>query len=424
MTVRDAKRQRFMLQCTSNGSSGLQGRTMPRNKIIACIGASEEEVAHLRLLLRTAASQLSAAWDWGTEHHADLIVVDPGNLVGEAARGRAVQRGVPCAELIAADVLEPDGPYLKRPLRREDFVELLNDGGKKRAVAPFSVLSQGDDFFMVDLGEYDDGAPMEMAAPLPPQRERPSSDELDAFESLFKRDELDATPQFMVPDKLKVGTGVEYTGEQTDRSSRNALSRDPFATAAISGDQVNVDPSLRSFSVLGDEGEYPLHDYLTGTLLGGPSAISLAGLPLLVLDPKQQMFHADGGLKSLEGYCGKPLRRSDWRNVLSAELADLRARIPAQPYIRLQWLQRMITADGYLAQHLDPGGSYRLTRVLELAHDYPRVFRIGAAMLGPLQKLHDIVAASNTSMAEVFSVVSAYEAIGYMEWQLRDSMRK
>ncbi|MEO5595544.1 MAG: hypothetical protein ABIQ97_00130 [Lysobacteraceae bacterium] len=396
---------------------------MPSNKIIACIGASEEEVAHLRLLLRTAASQLSAAWDWGTEHHADLIVVDPGNLVGEAARGRALQRGVPCAELIAADVLEPDGPYLKRPLRREDFVALLN-GGRKRVVAPLSVLSQGADFFMVDLGEYDDDDAADMAAPLPWQRELPSSDELDDFESLFKRDDLAATPQFMIPDKLKLQTGVEYTGEQTDRSSRNALSRDPFATEAISGDQANIDPSLRSFSVEVDEGEYPLRDYLSGTLLGGPSAIVLPGLPLLVLDPKQQMFHVDGGLKSLEGYCGKPLRRSDWRNVLSVELADVRARIPAQPYIRLQWLDRMITANGYLASHLDPGGSYRLTHTLELAQDYPHAFRIGEAMLGPMQKLHDIVAASNTSMAEVFSVVSAFEAVGYVKWQLRDSMLK
>jgi hypothetical protein len=80
----------------------------------------------------------------------------------------------------------------------------------------------------------------------------------------------------------------------------------------------------------------------------------------------------------------------------------------------------MITANGYLASHLDPGGSYRLLQSFEVGEDYPRAQRIADAMRVPL-RLHEIVAASQTSMAEVFSVVSAYDAIGWVQWQLRES---
>jgi len=393
---------------------------MGREKIIVCTGASDEDVAHLRLLLRTAGAQLAAPWRWGAEGHADLVIVDAANLVGSAARGRALQRGVPCAELIAADALQPDGLFLRKPLRREDFVALLNDS-ERPVGSSFTLLAQGDDFFDIDLGETEDDT--ELPSPnATPWRVLPAPDELDAFEALFKRDDLADKPQILMPDRLDAGAGVEYTGEQTTRSARSVISRDPFATADGATNQ-NIDPSVRSFANVQDEGEYPLRDYLAGTLLGGPSRIALPGLPALILDPKEQVFHAEGGLSALEEYCKRPLRRADWRPALSAELREARERIPARPYLRLLWLERMITSNGYLSQHLDPGGSYKLTRLLELAQDYPRAFRIGAAMMGQPLRLHEIVAASQTSMAEVFSVVSAYDAIGWVEWQLRESFR-
>ena len=392
---------------------------MAREKIIDCIGASDEDVAHLRLLLRTANAQLNAPWRWGPEEHADLVIIDADNLVGFAARARVVQRGVPCAELIAADAPQPDGLFLRKPLRREDFVALLNDSGQ-RVVAPFAVLSQDEDFFNVDLGEYEEGGELPVIAEAP-RVTLPAAEELDAFEALFKRDDLANTPQILLPDHLEDATSVEYTGERTTRSLRNANARKPFINDSVSPG--NIDPSMRSFANAQDEGAHPLGDYLAGSLLGGISQIALPDLPMLVLDPKEQVYHAEGDLPALEGYCRELLHRDDWRALLSEQVREVRERLPAQPYVRLQWLQRMIAANGYLSQHLDPAGGYRLTRVLEIAHDYPRAFRIGAAMSGEPQRLHEIVAASDTSMAEVFSVVSAYDAIGWVEWQLRESFR-
>jgi hypothetical protein len=128
-------------------------------------------------------------------------------------------------------------------------------------------------------------------------------------------------------------------------------------------------------------------------------------------------------LSALEEYCRRPLRRDDWQPLLGSELRDLREHVPARSYPRLLWLDRMSSSDGYLSPHLDPGGSYRLLQAFEdLAEEYPRAHRIALAMKAPL-RLHEIVAESQTSMAEVFSVVSAYDAIGWVEWQLRESMR-
>ncbi len=393
---------------------------MVGEKIIDCIGAVDEDVAHLRLLLRTSGAQLAAPWRWGHEAQADLVIVDAGTLVGSAARTRVLQRGVPCAELIAADAPDTDGLFLRKPLQRDAFIALLN-GSSARVVAPFAVLSQGDDFFMVDLGEYDDGADPGLAGlDEIPQREVPSTSELDAFEAMFKRDDLADTPQILLPDRLEAKTGVEYTGERTIRSSRNAHERKPFINDSVSPE--NIDPALRSFSNAQDEGAHPLGDYLVGSMLGGPSRIALPGLPALVLDPKHQLYHAEGELPALEEYCRRPLRRADWVALLSQDLIAVRERMPTKPYLRLRWLERMISSNGYLASHLDPGGSYRLTRAFELESEYPSAHRIAVAMQLPL-RLHDIVAASQTSMAEVFSVVSAYDAIGWVEWELRESFR-
>jgi hypothetical protein len=393
---------------------------MAREKIIDCIGACDEDVAHLRLLLRTAGAQLDTSWQWGAEEKADLVIVDTGNLAGSAAFIRVSQRGVPCAELIEADAPEPDGLFLRKPLHRDTFVALLN-GGSRRVVAPLVVLSQDDDFFMVDLGEYeDDDAELPSFGEVQ-QRTLPSPAEMDDFEALFKRDELDAKPLMLTPDHLEARTGIEYTGERTARSSANAHERKPFINDSVSPQ--NVDPSLRSFSKMEDEGAHSLRDYLTGTLLGSTCRIALPGLPTLVLDPKEQVFHAECSLSALEEYCRRPLRRADWKPLMSSELRDVRESLPARSYMRLRWLDRMIASDGYLSSHLDPGGSYRLLQFFDdVAEEYPRAHRIAQAMQSPL-RLHEIVAESQTSMAEVFTVVSAYDAIGWVEWQLRESMR-
>ncbi|MEO8011898.1 MAG: hypothetical protein ABI650_09665, partial [Dokdonella sp.] len=85
---------------------------------------------------------------------------------------------------------------------------------------------------------------------------------------------------------------------------------------------------------------------------------------------------------------------------------------------RLVWLDVMLKSGGRLAPHLDPGGTYQLTRWLEIRRDYPRLSRISTVMMQPM-RLHEIVAASGAEMSEVFDAVNAYDAIGWLQWTPR-----
>ena len=394
---------------------------MATNRIIVCVGASDEDTAHLRLLLRTAKIHLQAIWSWGPEQKADLVVVDARHLIGDSALRRTLQRGIACARLVEAGDPPVSGLQLRKPLNREDFVTLLNSIGQS-SIAPLAIVPQGDDFFDMDLGEVNLG---ELESEFPGVtnvgKQRTEDDqEHEAFEEMFRRDPLANIPQFLMPEKLAEDVGVEYIHASTSRSeSRADATGNPFAREDYA--DALVDPSFRRDleARSDDNATHSLVEYLATGLLGGPARITLPGVQPLVLDPKEHVFHAEGKLRALEPYVRTPLRYGDWQRLVNSELAALRQRVPAKPYQRLVWMERYINSDGYLARHLDPGGTYRLTKWLELAVDYPRAFRVGANMINPLP-LHEIARFSEVGLAEVFDVVNAYEAIGYVEWAHRE----
>ncbi|MBS0576543.1 MAG: hypothetical protein JSS45_09005 [Proteobacteria bacterium] len=394
---------------------------MANTRIIHCVGASDEDTAHLRLLLRSAIIHLIDAWRWGPEDRADLVVADVRSLVGDSALRRSQQRGVVCATIVEAADPAPAGKFLRKPLRRDDFVALLNTVGSS-TVAPLALVSQGEDFFDLDLGEaaFDASELPSIEVSLArDDRERAQ----DAFDSIFHRDPEAEKSVFLMPEKLDADAGVEFVRDTTARSeSRADAYGNPFVRGGV--DDANVDPTfLRGIErVFDDDQAQPLAAYLQPGRLGGPAIIEWPGAAVLVLDPKARVFHCEGRLPSLERYFRQPIRAGDWTRLVSSELATWRARAPARPYQRLIWMDRFIGSNGYLAAHLDPGGLYRLTRWLELAQDYPRAFRIGANMIVP-QRLGDIAHVSEVSLAEVFDVVNAYEAIGYVEWSRRQRSR-
>lgn len=394
---------------------------MTNTRVIHCVGASDEDTAHLRLLLRAAIIHLIDAWRWGPEERADLVMVDTHSLVGDSALRRCQQRGVVCASLLEATDAAPSGLYLRKPFRRDDFVALLNTIGTS-TVAPLQLVTQGEDFFDLDLGETAfDASSLQMLDVSLVRNERERA--LDSFEAIFHRDPLGEKPMFLMPEKLGADTGVEFVRDATARSEARADAYgNPFAREGL--DDGQVDPAFsRGNDLRFDEDEaHPLVTWLEPGRLGGPAIIEWPDAAPLVLDPKARVFHSEGRLPALERYFRQPLRQGDWKRLVSSELAHWRARAAARPYQRLQWLDRYLCSDGYLSTHLDPGGSYRLTRWLELAQDYPRAFRIGANMIVP-QRLGDIARVSEVSLAEVFDVVNAYEAIGFVQWTRRQHGR-
>ena len=375
---------------------------------IAVVGVSDEETAHLRLLMRKAESELSHRWRWGSESGADLLVTDPSSFAGQMARTRATAGGMRCAIFSDEPVAGAD-LVLQRPLRLANVVAVLNRAAAM-AEQTEGIVPHKQDFYFREVGE--DGGD---AVDLPePELARPPGEAAPGLDELLRIDADEAKEAVRVSASLDANTTVFGSGGPTARSE--VRGRDAPDVFSRSRDESASDASARRAG--GDQTRRSLRVWLEGELLGGPARVALPDSPPLVLDPKLEVFHASARLAELEPYCRTALRQSDFEPLTTAELAELRASVPAQPYLRLIWLYVLVHSEGQLARHLDPGGTYRISRWIEIERDFSAYFRIASTMLQPA-RLHEIAAASGASMSDVFDVVNAYDAVGLIEWQPR-----
>jgi len=382
-------------------------------KRIAVVGVSDEETAHLRLLMRRAESELSHAWKWESESNADLLVVDPSTFAGQMARNRAQSGGMRCAIFSDKPVADAD-LVLQRPLKLANVVEVLNRGAGL-ALRTEDIAPHEDDFYFGDvMGGTDEPSALEGFDDSP---ERDRRDAALGLEELLRIDPVDVKEAARIKTKLDETTTVLGTSGPTARSEvRGREAHDPLGRQR--GDAPQNPPFARIAATTSEASRHNLRAYLEGHLLGGPARIQLPDAPPLVLDPKLKVYHTPGRLAELEPYCRVALPPSDWEPLKSSVLAELRVAEPPQPYVRLIWLYVLVHSDGKLARHLDPGGTYKLTRWIEIERDFSAYFRIASTMLQP-SRLHEIAAASSASMADVFDVVNAFDAIGLIEWQPR-----
>jgi hypothetical protein len=362
---------------------------MSTKRIIQCVGTNEQDTAHLRLLMRVTRKEVRDSWSWGTESRADLVIVDTLRLIGDSAMRRAAQRGIDCAQVIGANDPKPAGLFLRRPLQREAFVALLNRVGAGGGAA-VDIDTWSDEFLDLDLG-------------------RPDLSQLESDHPgvrSFRSDDAE----------MQADSGSMHSGEPTRDPSAEFIRaieriKSGHAVDPSGDDQANLphvegvfDPEYENVVETGidENATFPLIYYLEKGVLTGPARFSLPGLPSLLLDPDEQLFWSKGSLPMLEQYAREPLRFGDWLRLDRYEFQDA-----------------FIHSKGFLAKHLDPGGNYRLTNRLDLTLDYPRAFRVGAIMGTPRQ-LHEISRVSAVGLAEVFDVINAYEAIGYVEWTRRE----
>lgn len=387
---------------------------MSTQRFIDYAGGSDEDVARLRLLLRKLAPRLPVRWTLGPEARAELVLVDLSNLAGEAARQRAVDRGVGVVAVRRGSDPEPQGVWLPLPLREDDLHALLAGVGLAGpAVASVRLIPQGDEFFNVDIEDEEAyHVDPELLLAVPDSGPRRDEDEVD-HDAIFRRDDMADSVQMLLPDALDGGTEVERVAQTSARSAVRAARGQPGQDPA--GDAPGAGPGLPRRAPL-DEGSWPLRDYLLLPIVRGPSRIELAGLPPLVIDPKRETYQAPGPLSALELYCMQPLRRADWHPLSTAEIAALHADGKARPWRRLLWMDRLLTSGGRLDPHFDRAGSFRITRWLDITQDFPRHARIAAAMMQP-RRLHEIAAVANAPMGDVFDTVNAFEAIGDLVWE-------
>jgi hypothetical protein len=389
---------------------------MAYHKTIAVIGATDEQIAHLRLLMRQAGKQLHHTWRWGSELGADLIVVDPTVFAGQMARNRAAGSGVPCALYCDAEYPEQDGLVLRRPLKLANVVDVLNRAATP-TVAVAQVASQGDDFYFRAVEEIvakDEPAARPTGKPVvdPWQGRRPGA--AVGFDEMLKGDPLvepDDTPKKLLPD----GVTFEATGPRSERSQRRTEQLPEATMARVPAGAREEPPPVAAPP---DDSRHELARYLGSDLLGGPAQFRLDGAAPLTLDPKNRMFHLDGPLEAAERYAVEPLPRKDWRTLTSTELAAVRNAVAARDYEQLRWLVALRASTGRLAPHLDPGGTYRLTRQVDASPSYRAHGAIAAAM-GELARVNEIANAAGTRMENVFDMINAYDAIGALEWKPR-----
>ncbi|UXI69450.1 hypothetical protein [Tahibacter amnicola] len=400
---------------------------MRGHKNLVVVGLSDEDTAHLRLLMRKAGDDLHHRWRWGTEEGSDLVIVDPSVFAGQMARSRSLAAGLRVALVVGqkpADVGRELIMY--RPLRLENVVEVLNQAGGDLVAPPpidmghpvlFDEPASGatiiddSDYFTRMLEEEATGHHLKPRSTEPPAV---------GVDELFKRDEAAHKPQFNVTVTLDDDTLIEGFRATPSKRAESRMSDQPEAMARRSsapGPNMTV-PSRRS----PDTGRHAMRTYLDGNLLGGPSQIKLDQVPALTLDPKHSEFYTSATSAQLQPYFRQPLAVAEWRALTTAEFGQVRETLKPQSCRRLTWLDVLFNSEGRLSPQLDPGGSYRLRGHGDMAEDIPNHRKICDA-LQVSAPLNQIAQTAGASMAEVFSMVSAYHAIGMIECTPRASLR-
>lgn len=365
---------------------------MSRELTIEYIGPSDEDRAHLRLLMRRLADALASRWRWGEEQRADALFVDPATLAGQMARARAAEAGVRCIVLGDA-VRHANERTLARPFRPEPLREALDAIAAERVAGE---ATTGQRAAALSLAPLEDDVPL--AAP---RRTRDAGGPtMDDAEALFRR-AIDPVPMPRVPraDVLDKA-GVQPSEGPTARSLHRAGRPTDPADAVRRPD---VAPPRK--------GRHGLLDFLAPELLGGPSRIEREGLPPLALDPKEHAFHSPAPLAALLPWLRVDLGMDDWQRLTGTQLRALREQEPARDYLQLRWLAALRAADGSLPRRLDPGGTFSLAAPFEVAPDFPLQQRIVRALAQPA-RLHEIAAATGAPMGAVFDTIAALDAIG------------
>jgi hypothetical protein len=414
---------------------------MATPKTLAVIGASEETVAHLRLLMKLGGRQLQHEWHWGEADKADFVAVEVHDLGCAGVLARCQAAGVPCAVMAEANEVVVHGLVLRRPFKLDQIVAVLNAAGAASAEAG-PVEAFADDFYTRDL----DDAQIPVGRTNPDdvwtKHERPQATihlsgtaAAADLDMLIHGDPLvePEAPKPLIDANTTIAPGAhEPTRRSEGRAdqSRHRVPAGVVGVAPVDVAPIVLPPRNEANSPLpatparleaGDTAGYRFSDYFDGDLVPSPSQLQAPDLPAIVLDPKAKAFHTEADLSLLAPYASTSLPRSLLKVVSTTELARARDAHPARGYDELRWLLALLKGGGRLASRLDPGGSFQVAEPVRIDPAFHSHGRIAAALARPA-RLHEIAAASNASMEQVFDVVSAYDAIGRLKWTPRQRL--
>jgi len=372
---------------------------MAVERLLHCVGITDEDSAHLRLLLRAGKAQLKDGWSWGPEAKADVVIVDARRLLGESARRRAQQRDVPCAIVIEQRDARPSGLFLRRPLKRDAVVALLNgiSDGTLTSDGPIG-STWGDDDMSFDMGTID----------------------LSALESRYPG-KHDAGAHRVDAEQVAAAAKAASAELAIDLSRLPSLQGGDGPAARTASAAETAEPaSIREedFEAIDPKATYSFLDFLERKLLRVPSRLTLPGTPVLDVDPRTGVFLTQGSLVAMETYARRRWHHADWVPLGPADAGALERSSFAKPWNALVWVYHFVHSKGMLARKFNPNGEFRLLNRFNVAVEYPQVHRIGSHLSGP-RMLHEVARLSRVDIDVVYDVINAYDAVGFVEGALR-----
>ncbi|MEO6076410.1 MAG: hypothetical protein ABIP56_06365 [Dokdonella sp.] len=369
---------------------------MVNEKILAAVGVADEDIARLCLLLQRVQPRLKDRWRWGVASGADLVIVDTSNVVGWTGWTSARASGIRRAVIASTASLEAEYA-LSRPLEAADIEFALNDVSRESAPPP-GVQPCLYDFYYDELG-----CPAEAR-----KREKPLPAAAGLDQYLSEHEDGEAAV-------VHAALALAVDPRAPSLAEHVVLPENPVAWRQEPVRQLRGGLTLvGSHDTKDEQIRHTLWAYLTGHLMTAPQRLEKVGLPNLVLDPVNRVFHSRLPLGQLQPYCSVSTALSEWQPVGAVELEQLRRDQPAQPYSKLLWLDALTHADGQLALHLDSMATYRLKHWLEIDDSMPTQQRIARTMVRA-RRLNEIAQISRASMTEVFEAISAFDAIGHVE---------
>lgn len=399
---------------------------MARERIVDFVGASDEEVARLRLMMRKAGKQLVERWRLRQEadEQPDLLLVDPSTVTGSTALARAREGDRPCVILGEAGKGSGANDILPRAFKLDDLVRMFNAAGMAAmtatlppAAAPTITHNVFDDIFStseettvaVDLGDFN---PDEFSFDIPAAATFTRG--FEESEALFKhnsdREHREALKQINLGEHIE----IEATDGHTDRTAHTG-ERKSGTIYVSSSAPISPRFEAEAAPAAGDDTErYRLDAYLTRSLLPGPARLVHTSLSALTLDPRSKLFYAKGTLCAFEPHVMRLFPRGAWQALSATEFAEVREQQSGRDYVELIWLSAYLNSGGRLANNMDPSALYRLRKPFNLGRDYPQASKI-VGLLQRSSRAADLATATRCELGEVYNVLNAFDAIGYLD---------
>jgi len=391
---------------------------MKRERIVEFVGGSEDEIAFLRLTLRKAARQLADKWRLRREDdsHVDLLIIpdlgDAGAVPLPLAANDAQRRVRLIDPVFGAAGMETT--LWPPPL--EQIVKLLNltsVAGEMPLPGASAVIQQNvyDDLFEPDpTSRWHGSGDLAIQIPTldfnddwsPPPRARESDLTLQA-EQLFRKDPREPHKDTLEAIRLHDHIDIEATEGRTTGGASRMDRRDATGNVAYVKHRLSAQEA---------DARHTLASYLAGRLLPGPARIETAHV-VLTLDPRNRQFYAKGALCVFEECCRQVLRRGDWRDLSSAEFAQVKSQLSPRAFAELHWLCVYVDDRAFVAAELGADTRYRLIQNLQLQADYPRAARVAQALEGRCT-LAAAAAAAGVSLAEAQRVAHAFDVVGFL----------